>query len=1078
MNFCGGCGAKLAKDCPACGFANSPSHRFCGKCGSPLDAASTPSSARLPVRFASPDAYIPPHLAEKILTSRSTLQGERKQVTVLFGDLKGSMELIADRDPEEAGRLLHPVVERMMAAVHRYEGTVSEVRGDGILALFGAPIAHEDHAVRACYAALNMQETVNQYGDQLQRAGGIPVQIRVGLNSGEVVVQSISSDLRIEYTAVGQTVHLASRMEQMAKPGSVLMTGSTLRLAEGFAHVKPIGPVPIKGLAEPIGVFELTGAVMRTRWQVVAARGLTRFVGRQAELLTLARSLERARDGQGQIVALVGDPGVGKSRVTWEFANSHHTRGWLVLSSSSISHGKATAYYPIVDLLRMYFNVESRDDERRIKEKVSGKLRTLDKTLMGIEPVFFSLFDVPTEDPGWEALDPLQRRQRTLDAVKRVLLRESQVQPVCLVFEDLHWIDPETEAVLNSLVESLPTNPLFLLVNYRHHELVSGRPQEYRDNWTGRSYYTQLRIDPFPRESAGELLEALLGNDASLGDVKKRLIKQTEGNPFFLEESVRALVETGALDGGPGAYRLAKAPEQIKVPDTVQAVLAARIDRLPTQDKHLLQCASAIGKDVPYALLEAIVQGQLRASLDRLQAAEFLYETRLFPELEFTFKHALTHQVTYGSLLHDRCRALHAQIMEAIERLGGDGRPELVDQLARHAYEGGVWDKALSYSRQAGERAVGQSASEEAVKYFENALVALKHLPESRELLEQAIDIRFKLRVSLLALGALERIRTCLGEAEQLATRLNDQPRLGRLSAYMSGYYYVTGEQQRALEFGQRALAIARDLDDFGLMVEAHFRVGQVYHALGDYPKAISILETCIDFLQGDPAYEKFGLPGLPAVIARTWLALCLAERGDFHEAVARGREGVAMAESIDHPYSLAYAYWGVGHAYLRAGEFEKAIEVLERGLSICRDWHITVWIPRYACDLGSAYAHSARLDDALPLLEEAVAKADDMKFAVHESSLVAALSEGYLLAGRAADALRSAQRALDLARAHRERGHEAWIHRLLGEMESRNEPVNVETAKEEYRQSLVLAEGLGMRPLAAQCHDALAKLN
>jgi class 3 adenylate cyclase/tetratricopeptide (TPR) repeat protein len=1043
-----------------------------------LEATSAPPTSALPPRFASPNAYIPPHLAQKILTSKSGLEGERKQVTVLFADLKGSMELVADRDPEEASKLLYPVVERMMAAIHRYEGTVSEVRGDGILALFGAPIAHEDHAVRACYAALHMQEAVNQYADQLQRAGGIPVQIRVGLNSGEVVVQSISSDLRIEYTAVGQTVHLAARMEQMAKPGSVLMTGATLRLAEGFAQARPIGPVPIKGLVEPIEVFELTGAAARTRWQVVAARGLTRFVGRQAELQTLARSLQRAGEGQGQIVALVGDPGVGKSRVTWEFANSAHTHGWLVLSSSSVSHGKASAYLPIVDLLRMYFGVENRDDPRKIKEKISGKLRTLDKALLNTEPVFFWLFDLPVDDPEWKALDPQQRRQRTLDAVKRVLLRETQAQSVCLVFEDLHWIDPETEAILNGLVESLPTNRLFLLVNYRHHELVRGRLQEYRDNWSGRSYYTQLRIDPFSRENAAELLDGLLGKDASLRGVKERLIKQTEGNPFFLEESVRALVETGALDGELGAYRLAKAPEQIKVPDTVQAVLAARIDRLPPEDKYLLQCASVIGKDVPYALLEAIVEGQVRASLDRLQAAEFLYETRLFPEVEFTFKHALTHQVTYGGLLHDRCRALHAQIMEAIERLGGDRRPELVDRLARHAYEGGVWDKALVYSRQAGERAVGQSANEEAVKYFENALTALKHLPESRELLEQAIDIRFNLRVPLLALGALERIRACLGEAERLAERLDDQPRLGRLSAYLSGYSYMMGEQGHALEFGQRALAIARDLDDFGLTVEAHFRVGQIYHALGDYRKAISILKTCIDFLQGDLAYEKFGLPGLPSVIARTWLALCLAECGDFDQAIACAIEGAAIAEFIDHPYSLAYAYWGVGHAYLRAGQFEQAIDVLERGLDICREWRITVWVPRYACDLGSAYAYSARLDDALPLLEEAVAKADDMKFAVHESSLVAALSEGYLLAGRAADAATSAQRALDLARAHRERGHEAWVHRLLGEIQSRGHPLNAETAKEEYRQSLVIAEALGMRPLAVHCHDALAKLH
>ncbi len=1079
MNFCGGCGAKLTRDCPTCGSANSPAFRFCGKCGSPLDSpdASLPGDAP-----PSPDSYTPMHLVEKILTSRSALEGERKQVTVLFADLKGSLQFLEDRDPEDARAILHPVLKRMLEAVHYYEGTVNQVMGDGIMALFGAPIAHEDHAVRACYAALRMQEAVNRYGDELQRTRGMPVQIRVGLNSGEVVVQSVSSDLRMEYTAVGQTVHLAARMEQMAKPGSVLMTGLSLRLAEGFVQARPIGPVPVKGLTSPVEVFELTGAVpLRLRWQALAARGLTRFVGRQAELEALARSLKRAAAGQGQIVALVGDPGVGKSRVTWEFTNSHHTHGWLVLSSGSVSHGKATAYLPIVDLLKMYFGIEVRDDGRRIKERITGKLHTLDKTLSTTESVFFWLFDLPVEDLAWEALDPPQRRQQTLEAIKRVLLRESRVQPVCLVFEDLHWIDRETEAILDTLVEGLPTNRFFLLVNYRHHELVGGRPQDYRDKWSGRSYYTQLRIDPFARELAGELIDALVGNDASLRDLKRGIVEQAEGNPFFLEESVRALVETGALEGEPGAYRVARAPEEIKVPDTVQAILAARIDRLPVEDKRLLQSASVIGKDVPYTLLKAIAElpdEPLRAALNRLQAAEFLYETSLFPELEFTFKHALTHQVTYGSLLHERRRALHAQIMEAIEQLARDSRPELLDKLARHALEGAVWEKALLYSRQAGARASARSANEEAVRYFESALTALKHLPENREHLQQAIDIRFDLRVSLLALGALDRIRAYLGEAETLAEGLDDQPRLGRLSAYLSGYAYMAGEQEHALQFGQRALAIARELDDFPLLVEAQFRVGQVYHALGDYAKAIPVFERCIELVNGDLVQERFGLPAPPYVIARTWLTHCLAERGDFAAATTRGQEGIDLAESIDHPYSRAYAYWGLGHVYMRQGEFQKAIDVLERGLAICREWGITVWIPRYASYLGAAYAHSGRLDEALPLLEEGVARADAMHFAVHESSLVAALGEGYLLAGRKEDAARCAQRALGLARTHGERGHEAWVHWLLGEiaMGADGQPDPAQAARG-YREALRLAEELGMQPLAVRCQAALAKL-
>src|SRR5262245_20619155 len=533
MKFCGECGTRLQATCAACHASNPPTHKFCGECGEPLGAATRPASVIAPAAAPAPASYTPQHLAERILTSRGALEGERKQVTVLFADLKGSMELLADRDPEEARKILDPVLERMMDAVHRYEGTVNQVMGDGIMALFGAPLAHEDHAVRAAYAALRMQDAVAQYAAELRRTEGLFVQIRVGLNSGEVVVRSIGSDLRMDYTAVGQTTHLAARMEQLATPGAILMAPDALRLAEGYVQVKGLGPMPVKGLGEPVEVYEVLGVGQsRTRLQAAAARGLTRFVGRDAEVETLRQTLERAGAGHGQVVALVGEPGVGKSRLVWEFTHSHRAQDWLVLESSSVSYGKATGYLPVIDLLKSYCGVEARDDAQRIRERLTGKLLTLDRTLEPQLPAFLALLDVPMEDPTWDALDPPQRRQRTLDAVKRLLLRESQRQPLLLVFEDLHWIDAESQALLDSLVESLPTARLLLLVNYR---------PEYEHAWHRRTYYRELRLDPLAPERAEELLQVLLGNDATLEPLKRRLIQMTEGNPFFLEESVRTL---------------------------------------------------------------------------------------------------------------------------------------------------------------------------------------------------------------------------------------------------------------------------------------------------------------------------------------------------------------------------------------------------------------------------------------------------------------------------------------------------------------------------------------------------------
>src|SRR6266705_2479668 len=416
----------------------------------PPAPAPTPPPATAPA----PLAYTPPYLVEKILTTRSALEGERKQVTVLFADLKGSTELIHDLDPEAAQRLLDPALHAMMEAVHRYEGTVNQVLGDGIMALFGAPLAHEDHAVRACYAALHMQEAIGRYADELRRQQGLDVQIRVGLNSGEVVVRAIGNDLHMDYTAVGQTTHLAARMEQLARPGTTLLTADTLRLVEGYVEVTPLGPVPVKGLQEPVEVYELLRAgPVRSRLQAAVARGLTRFVGRDAELEQLRQALARAGAGQGQVVAGVGEAGVGKSRLVYEFTRSHHTHGWLLLASNSVSYGKATAYLPVIDLLKGYFQIEPQDDARRIREKVTGKLLTLDRALEPTLSALLALLEVPVEDPQWHAFHPPQRRQRTLEAVKRLLLRESQEQPLLLVFEDLHWIDAETQALLNNLIE-------------------------------------------------------------------------------------------------------------------------------------------------------------------------------------------------------------------------------------------------------------------------------------------------------------------------------------------------------------------------------------------------------------------------------------------------------------------------------------------------------------------------------------------------------------------------------------------------------------------------------------------------
>jgi tetratricopeptide (TPR) repeat protein len=890
----------------------------------------------------------------------------------------------------------------------------------------------------------------------------------VGLNSGEVVVRAIGNDLHMDYSAVGQTTHLAARMEQLATPGSIRLTAATLRLVEGLVQVNALGRFPVRGLPEPVEVFELVGAsTTHRRLQASAARGLTRFVGRQQELGALQQALEWAGAGHGQVVALVGEAGVGKSRLVYEFVHSHHTQGWLVLESASVSYGKATPYFPVIDLLKRYSHVEEHDDTRTVRAKVTGQVLTLDSTLQDTVPALLSLLAALPEDSPFLTLDPPQRRQRTLDALKRVVLRESQEQPLLLVCEDLHWIDTETQALLDSLVESLPTARLLLLVNYR---------PEYQHGWGSKTYYTQLRLDPLPPVSADAFLHALLGNDPSLAPLKQLLIERTGGNPFFLEESVRTLVETEVLVGEPGVYRLVHPLASLQMPATVQAVLAARIDRLPPEEKRLLQTAAVIGNEVPLPLLQAFAElpeAGLHGGLAHLQATEFLYETRLFPEREYTFKHVLTHEVAYGSLLLERRRVLHGRVVEALEALAPERTGEQVERLAHHALRGEVWGKAVAYCQQASARAYDRAAFREAAASFEQALQALGHLPEHGDTQVVAIELRLGLGGALRVLGEYGRCRALLSDAEALARAIDDRARLGRVLAGMSNVLRLMGDLDGAIAAGRQALERAAELGDSALQVQASHILGQAYYVIGDFGRAAALLRRNVEAADLEP-----GTPSADMLISsRAWLARTLSTLGAFAEGWRHGEEALRLAtlEGRGNVLILAHSYLGLLH--LAQGDLEHAIRLLDQGLSLCRASGNRNDLRVIMVNLGSACALQGRLVEGRALLEEAMSVSIRTGLPSGQAYQVARLSEVCRLEGCHDEALQHAHQALDLARQLKARGDEALALHQIGTVYAHSNPPDAAQAEAHYRQALALAEELGMRPLQAHCHRGLGIL-
>ena len=1003
--FCAECGSPLSNRCSSCNADNAPGAKFCADCGSALSRAAGAEGGKPSAAEASGGIRVTPEQPD----ASTALDGERKTVTALFADIKGSTELMEDLDPEEARAIIDPALRIMVETVRRYEGYVVQSTGDGIFALFGAPAAYEDHPQRALYAALQMQQKLRDHGQRRAAQGAHPLEARVGINTGEVVVRAFETGGKVEYTPIGHTANLASRLQTMAPAGSIVVSEYTRRLVDGYFELRALGPMPVKGLSEPINIYEVTGlGPLRTHFQLSARRGLTKFVGRERELEQMQYALELAMDGHGQVVAVMAEAGTGKSRLFYEF-KATLPPACKVLEAYSVSHGEASAWLPVLELLRGYFGLQDADDATTRREKVRATLAALAPALADTLPYLFALLEIQDIPDPLVQMDPKVKHQRTLDAIKRIALRESLNQPVVVIFEDLHWIDAQTQALLNLFADKVAGTRMLLLVNYR---------PEYRHDWSGRSHYLQLRFDPLVGKPAAAMLTELLGDGVELEPLKQLIVQCTSGNPFFIEEMVRTLFDAGTLVRN-GSVKVVGSLSQLRLPPTIQGILAARIDRLPAEQKELLEMLAVIGRESLLSLIRKVVStadALLEERLAELQAAELIYEQPALADTGYIFKHALTQEVAYSSILMERRKLLHERAGQALESTFAEQLDDHLSQLAHHYSSSNNVAKAVEYLGRSGQQAMQRCSYSNAIQYVLNGLERLKLLPDDPLRLGQELSLQLTLGASLMATKgwAVPEVAEAFGRAEELCRQMGEVPQLVPVLYGIWGFCMVSGELIRAKEVGNQLLTLAQAAANPVFIVAAHFTLIVTFHWTGD-------LETSKQhFVQMMQYYSPLQRPAIIALFGSdvgiggaAYNSMGLWLLGYPDNALEVAEKNVRTARDLAHPESLAWALLANSIVHQFRNEEQQAMDATEEIFSVCEANGLVMQPAIAKLVHGSVLAAEGSAELGCTEIRDAFRAFSGLGLVSMQAQGHAMLAEAYLYAGNAEEGLLSLEEPL-----------------------------------------------------------------
>jgi len=1070
-NFCLKCGEKLELKCPQCGKALPFEAMFCDECGYKLSLPSQepiPEAPSFDEKLDKIQRYLPKGLTEKILVQREKIEGERKRVSVMFCDMEGFTVLSEKLGPEEAYSIMDEVYEILIHKVHDYEGTVNEMTGDGIMALFGAPIALEDAPQRAIRSSLTIHREMARFSDKVEqeREGILPLKMRVGIHTGPVVVGTLGNNLRVEFKAVGDTVNLASRMEGLAKPGTTYVSEETFRLTEGLFRFEGLGEREVKGKEEPVKVYRvITPSTRRTRFDVSAERGLTPFVGRKRELELLLDGLERSKAGRGQAFSIVSEAGVGKSRLLYEFRKAVANEDVIFLEGKCLSYGRGVAYHPVIDILKSNFDIREGDGDFDIREKVTRGLKILAANESSTLPFLLDLLSVKESGIDKIPMSPEVRKNRIMEAFKRIVLKGSEIRPLILAYEDLHWVDKSSEEVLKYVLESIPGARILMIFTYR---------PEFVHTWSGKSFHSQVTLNRFSNRESIMMVSHLLGTEDIDSDLEELILEKTEGVPFFIEELIRSLKDLKIIEREDNKYYCAKDIQDVIIPSTIQDVIMARVDTLPGTAKVVLQTASVVGREFSHALIKRVIglpEQEIMSHLSVLKDSELLYERGIYPQSTYIFKHALTQEVAYNSLLLKRRKEVHEEIGRAIEQIYPERLEEFYERLAYHYFKSENREKAYQYLKLSGNKATRNYSNWEAFRFYKESIDVLTKIPETEKNKREQIEVHLLMASPMFPLGYPENSLEILQRGEGLSKELGDEKSHVHFLSLIGQYYGFKGEDLLlSIKYSENSFKEAEKIGDIELMAPIAPDLCMLYFWIGECSKIIDVASKVIALLEKTRRQaESFGRGHNVYSMLCAHYALSMGMLGNFEEGKVLFEKGLDFALKIKDLFALHFLESHYGTMQNFRGDGKSAIEHLENCIRYCEEGQSVVFLGVPWIKLGEAYCLLGELETALEHMEKGLKIQSDVGLQYDLGHFIGLSSMVYLESGDLKNAQRRAEEALKISQEIHQKWPEGFAWILLGRILGKAGKSQVGKAEECILRGIKILDELKLKPFYSQ---------